>query len=188
MNATTRPSLWKYFILCLTKNYCAFSGTAPRREFWGFYLFLFLFSFIFGMVGAVFFAMSLPWGELAGVHDPAQIQAMLAPQITSFFLVVQIITVVFYLPTWGVTIRRLRDAGFSTAWGCGYIALAIIILLNWMIALAIIVLLNWMVMNRFQYEGGPVTQFLGVIFTAYWLLLIILACFPTRPAVENTPE
>lgn len=176
MNTPTRPSLWKYFILCLTKNYCTFSGTAPRREFWGFYLFLYLFSFIFGMVGAVFFAMSLPRGELAGVHDPAQIQAMLAPQITSFVLVVQIIMIVFYLPIWGVTIRRLRDAGFSTAWGYGYIALTII------------GLLNWIVMDRFQYESGPVTQFLGVISTAYWLLLIILACFPTRPAVQNTPE
>lgn len=176
MNTPTRPSLWKYFILCLTKNYCTFSGTAPRREFWGFYLFLYLFSFIFGMVGAVLFAMSLPWGELAGVHDPAQIQAILAPQIISFVLVVQLIMMVFYLPIWGVTIRRLRDAGFSTAWGYGYMA--------W----AVIGLLNWAVIDRFQYEGAPVTQFLGVISTAYWLLLLILACFPSRPAVENTPE
>ncbi len=176
MNTQTRPSLWKYFILCLTRNYCSFSGTAPRREFWGFYLFLYIFSLIFGIAAAVLFAAALPWGELKGVHDQAQMQAMLFPHIASFVLVVQIIIMAFYLPIWGVTIRRLRDAGFSTAWGYGYIALGII------------GLLNWAILDRFQYEGGPVTQFLGIISSAYWLLLIILACFPSRPAAEDTPE
>ena len=176
MSTPTRPSLWKYFILCLTKKYCAFSGTAPRREFWGFYLFLLLFSFVFGFAGGILFAISLPWGEVAGVQDPEQIQAILYPHIASFIHTVQIIMIVFYLPVWGVTIRRLRDAGFSTVWGYGYIALGVISLLNWAI------------LDHFQYEGGTVTQFLGIISPAYWLLLIILACFPTRHAVENTPE
>lgn len=174
MDTPTRPSLWKYFILCLTKKYCAFSGTAPRREFWGFYLFLSLFSFVFGSVGGALFAISLPWGEVAGVQDPEQIQAILYPHLASFVLIVQIIVMAFYLPIWGVTVRRLRDAGFSTAWGYGYIALSIISLLNWVI------------FDYFRYEGGIVTQFLGMIAAAYWLLLIILACFPTRPALENT--
>lgn len=176
MNPPTRPSLWKYFILCLTKNYATFSGTAPRREYWGFNLFMFLFAIIFGMVGAVIFAATLPWGELAGVQDPEQIQAILYPHLISFALIIQIIAMAFYLPVWSVTVRRLRDAGFSTAWGYGYIALGVINLLS------------WAALDRFQFEGGPVTQFLGITSTVYSLLLIILACFPTQPAVENTPE
>lgn len=176
MNTPTRPSLWKYFILCLTKKYAAFSGTAPRREFWGFYLFMFIFGIIFGMAGITIFAATLPWGELAGVQDSEQIQAILFPHIAAFVLAVQIVMMAFYLPTWSVTVRRLRDAGFSTAWGYGYIALAVINLIS------------WAALDRFQFEGGPVTQFLGITSTAYWLLIIILACFPTRPAMESTPE
>ena len=57
-----------------------------------------------------------------------------------------------------------------------------------LIALAVISIINWAVLDRFQYEGGSITQFLGVLSSAYWLLLIILACFPSRPAEENTPE
>lgn len=176
MNTPTRPSLWRYFILCLTKNYATFSGTASRREFWGFYLFLFIFSFVFGMAGGVIFALGLPWGELSGMQDPEQIQTIISSHMAPFILIVQIVTMVFYPPIWGVTIRRLRDAGFSTAWGYGYIALAVISIIN------------WAVLDRFQYEGGSITQFLGVLSSAYWLLLIILACFPSRPAEENTPE
>lgn len=176
MNTPARASLWKYFLLCLTKKYAAFSGTAPRREFWGFSLFMFLFGLIFGMVGTVIFAATLPWGELAAVQDPEQIQAILFPHVAVFVLVIQIVTMAFYLPVWGVTVRRLRDAGFSTAWGYGYIALSVINLIS------------WAALDRFQFEGGPVTQFLGIISTVYWLLLLILACFPSRPIVENTPE
>lgn len=80
MDTTTRPSLWKYFILCLTKKYCAFSGTAPRREFWGFFLFIELFSFIFSLVGGVIVAVTLPWGELAAMQDPEQMQATFLPE------------------------------------------------------------------------------------------------------------
>ena len=153
MDTTTRPSLWKYFILCLTKKYCAFSGTAPRREFWGFFLFMNLFSFIFSLVGGVIVAVTLPWGELAAMQDPEQMQAILFIRIASFFFITQIVLLVLYLPTLGV-----------------------------------IIFLNWAILERFQYPGGTATQFLGIISTAYWLLLLILACFPTRPAVESTPE
>ena len=153
MDTTTRPSLWKYFILCLTKKYCAFSGTAPRREFWGFFLFMNLFSFIFSLVGGVIVAVTLPWGELAAMQDPEQMQAILFTRIASFFFITQIVLLVLYLPTLGV-----------------------------------IIFLNWAILERFQYPGGTATQFLGIISTAYWLLLLILACFPTRPAVESTPE
>ena len=176
MDTTTRPSPWKYFILCLTKKYCAFSGTAPRREFWGFFLFMNLFSFIFSLVGGVIVAVTLPWGELAAMQDPEQMQAILFTRIASFFFITQIVLLVLYLPTLGVTIRRLRDAGFNTAWGYGYLGLGVIIFLNWAI------------LERFQYPGGTATQFLGIISTAYGLLLLILACFPTRPAVESTTE
>lgn len=148
---------------------------SPARVL-GLFLFMNLFSFIFSLVGGVIVAVTLPWGELAAMQDPEQMQAILFTRIASFFFITQIVLLVLYLPTLGVTIRRLRDAGFNTAWGYGYLGLGVIIFLNWAI------------LERFQYPGGTATQFLGIISTAYGLLLLILACFPTRPAVESTPE
>ena len=109
MDTTTRPSLWKYFILCLTKKYCAFSGTAPRREFWGFFLFMNLFSFIFSLVGGVIVAVTLPWGELAAMQDPEQMQAILFTRIASFFFITQIVLLVLYLVFCIYTILRGLD-------------------------------------------------------------------------------
>lgn len=116
MYTTTRPSLWKYFILCLTKKYCAFSGTAPRREFWGFFLFKPLFVF----VGVFIVTVGLSaWVALAAMQAPEQMSVILFTQIA----LLEIALLVLYLPTLGVTIRRLRDAGFNTAWGYGYLGL-----------------------------------------------------------------
>lgn len=131
---------------------------------------------MFSAAVGIVFAATLLWEELAATQDPEQIQAILFPRLAAFVLVIQIVTMVFYPPFWSVTVRRLRDAGFSTVWGYGYMALDVINLIG------------WVALDRFQYEGGPVTQFLGILSTAYWLLLLILACFPSRPVMENTLE
>lgn len=176
MNTSTRPSLWQYFILCLTKKYADFSGSATRREFWGFNLFLFIFYFIFILCGVAIVMVSLPWNELMAAKDETALQTLMYARFSGFLLIVQMIPIVIYLPTWSVIIRRLRDAGFQTAWGYGYIVLTVF------------GILNWAILDRFQNSDSPLTLFLGAVSFIYWLLIIILACFPSRAAAESTPE
>lgn len=52
---------------------------SPARVL-GLFLFMNLFSFIFSLVGGVIVAVTLPWGELAAMQDPEQMQAILLPE------------------------------------------------------------------------------------------------------------
>lgn len=176
MNTSANPSLWRYFILCLTKKYADFSGSATRREFWGFNLFHFIFSLIFilGLGGVAM--VSLPWNELTAANDLTALQTLIYYRLPSLIMIEQVIEIALYLPIWSVIIRRLRDAGFQTAWGYGYIALSVF------------GLLKWAILDRFQYSDNSLTQLLGIVLSVYWLLLTVLACFPSRTAAQSTPE
>ena len=81
------------------KNYVNFRGTATRPEFW----YWFLFTFLVGFVVSLFEQL---------------ITAATGDSVVS--LAVSIITPLFslatFLPTLAVTVRRLRDAGFSWVW------------------------------------------------------------------------
>ena len=79
-----------WFIAAL-KKYAVFKGRARRKEFWRFMLFVYL---IYGVLGGIGVA----------THTPA------------FLAGFAIAVVVFLLPTWGVTVRRLHDTGRSGWW------------------------------------------------------------------------
>ena len=72
-----------------------------------------------------------------------------------FIITMQVVFLAIYLPFWSAIIRRLRDAGFHTAWGYGYMALGIA------------GLIKWMVFDRFRYsmDGSmdTTTLFLAVV-------------------------
>ncbi len=159
MNTTTqRPSLWKNFTCCLTKKYWDFSGTASRHEFWGFLpFFYFAILVAFSAAISVLFTISPP---VVGEQNPA-----MAVTIFGIFLIMAVIS---WPPCFGVYIRRLRDAGFSTS--LGYIN--IVLEIGLMIA----------------FISGSMNVFIFYFCAIYKLLLIILACFPTRPALGHTPE
>lgn len=59
-------------------------------------------------------------------------------------------------------------------------------------ALGIAGLIKWMVFDRFRYsmDGSmdTTTLFLAVVGNVWFLLIVILACFPSRPEPEKLPE
>lgn len=81
-----------------------------------------------------------------------------------------IMAVISCPPCFGVYIRRLRDAGFNTS--LGYINIVL------EIGLTIAIIIGSMNVSVFMFYFCAI----------YKLLLFILACFPTRPALGNTPE
>ena len=180
MNAPTRPSLWQNFIQCLTKKYADFSGKSSRREFWGFNLFLFLGALFFSFAGTILTLASLPWKELLATDNQEVFHAIAQEHFMYFIITMQVVFLAIYLPFWSAIIRRLRDAGFHTAWGYGYMALGIA------------GLIKWMVFDRFRYsmDGSmdTTTLFLAVVGNVWFLLIVILACFPSRPEPEKLPE
>lgn len=180
MNAPPRPSLWQNFILCLTKKYADFSGKSSRREFWGFNLFLFLGAFFFSFMGTVITLASLPWKEFLSTDNQEVFYEIAQERFMYFIIIIQAVSFVFYLPFWSAIIRRLRDAGFHTAWGYGYMALGIASIIK------------WMVFDHFRYsmDGSMDTTalFLAVVRNVWFLLIVILACFPSRPELEKQPE
>lgn len=93
-----RRSLFGHFLACVTSNYLRFSGRAPRREYWGFALFMFLFLVVAIFGGLIVDAM---------VGNLDSDEPVLTIGLTSVLLLALI------LPSLSVTIRRLHDIGLS---------------------------------------------------------------------------
>ncbi|MDO0926384.1 DUF805 domain-containing protein [Streptomyces sp. TG1A-8] len=70
------------------KKYAVFSGRARRKEYWMFTLFASIIYLVVAIAGA---AVKAPW-------------------------LVVVVALVFLLPGWGVTVRRLHDTGRSGWW------------------------------------------------------------------------
>lgn len=84
-----------YYIDCLTKKYCCFSGRARRKEYWMFVLFNFIAAFVIGFVG----------GFLAGLTN-----------VTAFAFLGTIYNIAVIIPSFGLLFRRLHDIGKSGWW------------------------------------------------------------------------
>ena len=84
-----------YYIDCITKKYCCFSGRARRKEYWMFVLFNFIAAFIIGAVG----------GFLAGLTN-----------VTAFAFLGTIYNLAVLVPSLGLLFRRLHDIGKSGWW------------------------------------------------------------------------
>ncbi len=93
-----RRSLFGHFLDCVTVSYARLGARAPRREFWGF----FLFGFVV-MVAAIF--AGLIADGVAGNLDREE--PVLALGLTG------ILVLALALPSIAVTIRRLHDIGLS---------------------------------------------------------------------------
>ena len=84
-----------YYIDCLTKKYCCFSGRARRKEYWMFVLFNFIAAFVIGFVG----------GFIAGLTN-----------VTAFAFLGTIYNIAVIIPSFGLLFRRLHDIGKSGWW------------------------------------------------------------------------
>ncbi|MEQ8450801.1 MAG: DUF805 domain-containing protein [Nitratireductor sp.] len=93
-----RRSLFGLFLDCVTISYARLGARAPRREFWGFFLFVFIV-----MVVAIF--AGLIADGVAGNLDREE--PVLALGLTG------ILVLALALPSIAVTIRRLHDIGLS---------------------------------------------------------------------------
>ena len=105
------------------KKFVNFRGQAQRREYWYFFLFTVLISLVLGVVDQLLFpAPTVAADTLAAAleSDPASLnfemlnaallESISATPISNFA------TVVYTLPLFAVTVRRMRDAGFGAWW------------------------------------------------------------------------
>nr|WP_246188559.1 DUF805 domain-containing protein [Nitratireductor arenosus] len=96
--ATGRRSLFGHFLDCVTVSYVKLGGRAPRREFWGFFLFAFI------VMAAALFAGLIADGMVGNLDRE---EPVLALGLTG------ILVLALALPSIAVTIRRLHDIGLS---------------------------------------------------------------------------
>jgi uncharacterized membrane protein YhaH (DUF805 family) len=97
-------SLWGYFIKCF-KKYATFSGRARRKEYWGFFLFISIFSIIGSAISMMPMVAIISW----------------------------IFTLATFIPSLAVGVRRLHDigrSGWNLLWGLIPI-IGFIIILIW---------------------------------------------------------
>lgn len=85
---------------CCFEKYASFSGRAPRSEFWWFYVFTFLFTYV---VAIVFFGIGYLCGDTSG-------------GFIAMAVGVGLYCLLMFLPSLAVTVRRLHDTGRSGWW------------------------------------------------------------------------
>lgn len=114
--------LWYAFIYAL-RNSFNYRGRATRTEFWGFFLFSYIISFVFNQLSGLFIQadslrmeqaiqsaegnddLSLAWAAFADFFTSPTV---LTVQILSFIL-----GIALFIPQLSVTARRLHDSGHS---------------------------------------------------------------------------
>lgn len=95
------PAL-KYFIDPIENHYMDFEGTATRQQYWMYILMQIIVGFVLGIVlgtlSAIFGMISENLGMIIGVL---------------IMILAGLISLALLLPSLGIAVRRLRDAGFS---------------------------------------------------------------------------
>lgn len=115
-------NLWLNFISCL-RRYACFRGRATRTEFWSFYLFYFLITYVAEMLIELVLATQFAFPpdlqkQLRGAADFGEMCAMLQPHLSAAIggtLAEYGVALLFLLPYLAVTVRRLHDTGRSAA-------------------------------------------------------------------------
>lgn len=105
------------------KKYCCFSGRASRSEFWWWQLFTYILS------TACMFVGSAMVGDQLAAYNPMD------PTTFPFSIYIPsgILSLLIFLPSLGLTVRRLHDTGRSGWW----------VLLNALCCVGPIILLVW---------------------------------------------
>lgn len=123
--ATLHPgtgNLWLNFVSCM-RRYACFRGRATRTEFWSFYLFFYIIGTVCNYLcqSGVAWLYGIPADLQQQVHaaeDVPQVWATIAPYLEGCGISVGIrllVALLFTLPYWAVTVRRLHDTGRSAA-------------------------------------------------------------------------
>ena len=80
-------------VRALTQNYCNFSGRASRSEYWWFYLFTCIVSWVVSIVVSLF-----------------------SSDLSTMYIASMVVGLAFLLPSLGIAVRRLHDIGKSGWW------------------------------------------------------------------------
>ena len=80
-------------VRALTQNYCNFSGRASRSEYWWFYLFTCIVSWVVSIVVSLF-----------------------SSELSIMYIASMVVGLAFLLPSLGIAVRRLHDIGKSGWW------------------------------------------------------------------------
>lgn len=105
-------------IRTVLSKYAVFNGRARRSEFWWFYL-------AYGIVLTVLYAALIVPGlsaytaatmEYAMAGDPSAAVPAMPGSLTTGYLVFSLVVLALFLPTLGVSVRRLHDTGRSGFW------------------------------------------------------------------------
>lgn len=114
LRAETPSSLWQWFKVAMKKSF-VWRGRATRMEFWGFYMFSCIISFVISMglsVAQIPFTLEY---ELKGNSDYL-LQASYWESPGGILQILQfVVSFIFIIPTISVGVRRLHDLGKSGA-------------------------------------------------------------------------
>ena len=80
-------------VRALSQNYCNFSGRASRSEYWWFYLFSCIVSWVVSIIVSLF-----------------------SSDLSTMYIASMIVGLAFLLPGLGIAVRRLHDIGKSGWW------------------------------------------------------------------------
>lgn len=115
-------NLWLNFLSCM-RRYVCFRGRAGRTEFWSFFLFYFLITYVVSNVWdfAVMGLYDIPFDlkeQVRAAGESAAVFALMKQYWVGCLVSVAgeyLFPLVFVLPFYGVTVRRLHDRGHSAA-------------------------------------------------------------------------
>ena len=119
---TPEPSLWSYFVGCITKRFAQFSGRARRREFWGFVLFSFISRYLVQFLSSFIlfpFIMSDVFEErlfdayMSGGIIDMYGEIFRNPGFITSYGLLTLVSLFFLIPSLAVSVRRLHDIGKS---------------------------------------------------------------------------
>jgi len=98
------------------RKYFTFSGRASRAEYWWWTLFLFAGSFVYTFVGMIALAPMFK-GALGGLEvDTLALEDFGAGELLWITVIGAAFSLLTFIPTLSVTVRRLHDIGRSGAW------------------------------------------------------------------------
>ncbi len=188
MSEHREPSFWGYFMESITSKYACFSGRADVKEFWAVNIFMMLFYIVIYVVSIIGFLAALPWDVIINeCPDEEAMNAIIMSYLGIPMGIMLIFMLAMLLPLWSVTVRRLRDAGFSPLWVHAYVALVVIVNIKFF----------FMDVAHLQLDQPELLMFTRFYMVASLLnmaLLIarmIMACMPskiTRPPVPTVPQ
>jgi len=133
-------NLFGYYVKCL-KNYANFKGKARRKEFWGFYLFYFIFGLALNStLDGVYFPdiytsilVNCIYYFMEGGRNFHYYHYLLFYSWSYVSSLCSIYSLVFFLPLLAVTFRRFHDigkSGWNFLWS--FTIIGIIPVINWL--------------------------------------------------------